>query len=171
MLEAIDVARHLLNNLVASVPNYKKPSEAALMKWARDIDRAIRIDKRTKSQLIEAIDWIHSGTGTFWISNIMSGKKLREQFDKITAQRKVSQPTVPIRTRALKEFGLGKVFFAFKDTSSDTKIHACLFGDYGSLYDYNRNKYIDKVTADKVWKYIEKNFDEIVENFKSGKVK
>ncbi len=47
-------------------------------------------------------------------------------------------------------------------------MHVCLFGDYGALYDYRGNKYIDKVKAVKVWKLIEDNFESIVTNLKKA---
>ena len=55
-------------------------------RWSKDIDLAIRIDHRTEQQLIACIDWIYSSAGSFWIPNIMSGKKLREKFDTMESQ-------------------------------------------------------------------------------------
>lgn len=168
MIEALEVAKHLSSKLSGSIDNFKQPSIAGLHGWAKDIDLAIRKDNRTKVQLIDAINWIHDGNGSFWIGNVKSGKKLRSQFDTLTAQRSSSAPRVPIRTRAREAFGIGKVFFKFKDKASGREVHVCLFGDYGSLYDYRGNKYIDKVKADKVWELIDKNFDHLVGEFNKG---
>jgi len=171
MIEAIDVAGHLSTKLSESMDNFKAPSIAGLHKWAKDIDLAIRKDNRTKSQLIDLINWIHgTSKGAFWIANIRSGKKLRDQFDTMWFQMNESKPTIPIRTRALEAFGKGNVFFRYKDTNdSGREVQVCLFGDYGALYDYMGNKYIDKEKAVKVWKHIDDNFTSIVENFKKGK--
>ncbi|HID35967.1 MAG TPA: hypothetical protein EYP39_01100 [Ghiorsea sp.] len=80
-----------------------------------------------------------------------------------------SKPTVPVRTRALEAFGKGKVFFRYKSRDNNAKeVHVCLFGDYGALYDYRGNRYLDKANSDKVWKHIDENFASIVENFKKG---
>jgi hypothetical protein len=49
--------------------------------WFTDIEKAIRIDKRSKEDLLKIIDWIYSPGGEFWKANILSGKKLREKFD------------------------------------------------------------------------------------------
>lgn len=167
MLEAIDVSTHLINKLSESIDNYKQPSIAGLHMWAKDIDLAIRLDNRTKQQLIDAINWIHDGAGSFWIGNIKSGKKLREQFDTLTAQRSPAVPKVNIRTRALEAFGQSKVFFTFKDTRDNNRaVKVCLYGKYNALYDYNRNEKISKDQADKVWDHIEKNFDAMVSSFK-----
>lgn len=167
MLEAIDVATHLSTKLSESIDNYKQPSIAGLHKWAKDIDLAIRKDDRTKSQLIEAINWIHDGAGSFWIGNIKSGKKLREQFDTLTAQRSTVAPKVNIRTRALEMFATGKVFFVFNDTQNNRSVHVCLWGDHGALYDYNRNVYVPKQEAEKMWGYIDKHFATIMSDFKA----
>ncbi len=55
--------------------------------WVKDIDLALRVDGRSKEQLIGCIDWIY-GTqrGNFWIANVLSGKKLREKFDTMRMQ-------------------------------------------------------------------------------------
>lgn len=149
--------------------NFKAPSIAGLHKWAKDIDLAIRKDGRTKSELMEVINWVHDGSGTFWIANVRSGKKLREQFDTMWFQMGESKPKIPVRDRALSEFGIGKVFFRFTDKANGGKeIHVCLFGDYCALYDYRASKYIDKVKAEKVWKHIDKNFESIVADLKKA---
>ena len=170
MIEAIEVANHLSSKLSKSMDNFKAPSTAGMHKWAKDIDLAIRKDDRTKSQLIELVDWIHgTSKGAFWIGNIRSGKKLRDQFDTMWFQMSESKPTVPVRTRALEAFGKGKVFFKYTDTADNAReVHVCLFGDYGALYDYRGNKYIEKVKADKVWKHIDDNFDRLVADFKKA---
>lgn len=77
------VADYLLFKIKHEKPNFKQPN---LQQWAADIDKAIRIDKRTKDELIGCINWIYSKQGEFWAPNIMSGKKLREKFDTMEAQ-------------------------------------------------------------------------------------
>lgn len=166
MLEAIDVASYLSSKLAKSIDNYKQPSVAGLHKWAKDIERAIRLDGRTKEQLISTINWIHDGAGSFWIGNVKSGKKLREQFDSLTAQRTPHEKKASVRIRALEEFGIGNVFFSFLDARNGNRtVKVCIFGEYNGLYDYVRNVYIPKEQADKVWALIEDKFDTIVSNF------
>lgn len=77
-----EVARHLENKILFNNPKAKTNYQA----WSEDIDRAIRIDKRTKDELIDCINWIYSDAGTFWQANILSGKKLREKYDTMFAQ-------------------------------------------------------------------------------------
>jgi len=82
-IDAIEVAK----DLHCSITNYNPSFVGDYKKWVIDIERAIRIDKRTKEQLIECICWIYStDAGDFWIPNIMSGKKLREKFDTMNMQ-------------------------------------------------------------------------------------
>ena len=79
------IANYLKNNILRVNPTFKDLNAKL---WAKDIELAIRIDKRTPEQLKECIDWIYSGKGnsSFWISNILSGKKLRQKFDTINMQ-------------------------------------------------------------------------------------
>ena len=51
MKDAIAVATLLADSLRDSIGNFKYPTEAGLLKWAKDIDLAIRLDKRTLNGL------------------------------------------------------------------------------------------------------------------------
>ncbi len=168
MLEAIEVATYLSSKLSESMDNFKAPSTAGLHSWAKDIDLAIRKDNRSANELMDVINWMHDGAGTFWVANVKSGKKLRSQFDTMWFQMGESKPKIPIRDRALEAFGLSKVFFKFKDKASGREVHVCLYGDYNALYDYRGNKYIDKAKADKVWTLIDNDFSSLVDDFKKG---
>lgn len=88
--DSLRIANYLLNNILKANPSFKVPSLEA---WARDIDKAIRIDKRSTQQLKDCIDWIYSPNGEFWQKNILSGKKLREKFDTMNMQVITKQPT------------------------------------------------------------------------------
>ena len=84
---ASDIADALLASIKTWKPDFKNPSKATLNKWAADIDRAMRIDGRKESQIYDVIKWLptHEGSNGFaWRSNVLSGKKLRDQFDKLT---------------------------------------------------------------------------------------
>ncbi len=63
-----------------------------LTKWAKDIELAIRIDKRTEDQLMRIIRWIYSDAGKFWKPHIQSGTGLRKKFETMEGQRKNSSP-------------------------------------------------------------------------------
>ena len=50
-------------------------------KWAADIDKLLRIDKRDKHEVCEVISYVV--TDDFWKSNVLSPDKLRKQYDKL----------------------------------------------------------------------------------------
>lgn len=82
-IEAEEIANYLLNKILVFNPSFKGNSA----KWHLEIEKAIRLDGRTKEQLINCINWIHtSSKGSFWIPNILSGAKLRKQFDTMNIQ-------------------------------------------------------------------------------------
>jgi len=82
--DAQEVASYLLQKIKTHQQNFKVQNFKA---WVKDIDLALRVDGRSKEQLIGCIDWIY-GTqrGNFWIANVLSGKKLREKFDTMRMQ-------------------------------------------------------------------------------------
>jgi len=86
LTDATYVAKYLYDKLLTIQPNLKSNYKT----WIKDIDLAIRVDGRTKDNLIRCIDWIYSDSknGSFWISNIKSGKKLRLQYDTMEIQAK-----------------------------------------------------------------------------------
>ena len=98
--EAIKVEDELAELLLDSICkwddthkyNHTRP---ALKTWAKDLDRAIRIDKRTREQLEWMINYLfianRDDTNGFWANNIQSGKSLRAKFDQIKNQVKTNQ--------------------------------------------------------------------------------
>lgn len=85
----IILSKRLFNLMLKNNPNAKTPNWQT---WAKNIDLAIRIDKRTANQLETIIDWCQKDS--FWCSNILSTKKLRDQFDRLTLEmsKKDKQP-------------------------------------------------------------------------------
>jgi len=82
-IDAEFIAEYLKSKILSFKPNAKPKISG----WVADIEKAIRIDGRTKQQLINCIDWIYNTEkGNFWIPNIMSGNKLREKFDTLEIQ-------------------------------------------------------------------------------------
>lgn len=89
--DAYLVSKAMADKLQSLYPERKYPD---LQKWSLHIDRLIRIDGKTKEQILYMIAWIHGGEVTgksgkvhklqmdhFWTQNILSTKKLREKFD------------------------------------------------------------------------------------------
>jgi hypothetical protein len=60
-------------------PNFKKPD---LQKWARTFDLMIRIDKRDPGHIRKVIEFCQKDS--FWMTNILSAKKLRDKYDQLT---------------------------------------------------------------------------------------
>ncbi len=58
--------------------------EKCLNRWADDIDKLIRVDKKPPDEIDRVIRFPQSDT--FWIPNIMSGKKLREKYETLKMQ-------------------------------------------------------------------------------------
>lgn len=91
--EATEVANYLAEKIISVNPKAKPKPKS----WVGDIDKAMRIDGRTKQELIGIINWIYAPAGSFWQPNIQSGKKLREKFDTLTMQSARSKQPNPQR--------------------------------------------------------------------------
>jgi hypothetical protein len=84
------------------------------MQWSADIDKLHRIDGQSWERIREVIDW--SQRDDFWHRNILSGSKLRKQFDRLgAAMKQTVKPRKPgilsiaeqrERARKLEEEGL-----------------------------------------------------------------
>ncbi len=71
----------LANNPNARVP---APSPGQLVRWCREFDLMLRVDKRAPPEIRAVIDWCQ--TDSFWRANILSPRKLREKFDTLWLQ-------------------------------------------------------------------------------------
>ncbi|WP_207707283.1 hypothetical protein [Crassaminicella thermophila] len=69
-------------------------------KWSVHIDRLIRLDGRTEDEIKKVIQWCQKDS--FWMTNILSTKKLREKFDTLFLQMN--------NERTKKGYGRGKQF-------------------------------------------------------------
>lgn len=63
-------------------PSAKEPSWAA---WSNEIRLMRTIDKRAAEEICALFQWAHDDS--FWCSNILSPKKLREKWDQLAAKR------------------------------------------------------------------------------------
>lgn len=81
--DADDLTSFFIQKLKERKADIKIPDKK---KWAQEIDRMIRIDKRDPKKIRAMIDWIHRDS--FWSTTILSTKKLREQYDQIELQAK-----------------------------------------------------------------------------------
>ncbi len=85
----------LLDNILAFNPRLLKPD---LQKWSAEVDKMLRIDKRSVEEIETLIMWVSQDT--FWKANILSTAKLREKFDqlwsKASAMQQAKKPTYSI---------------------------------------------------------------------------
>ena len=56
-------------------------NESQRQRWAKDFDLMIRRDKIDADDIAEIIDWCQNDS--FWRSNILSGKKVREKYQQL----------------------------------------------------------------------------------------
>ncbi len=88
--EAIELARLLCSEHKKLDPNYSV-KDNHVFKWAFDIEKLNRIDGRSYKDIKAVIFWVKTA-GNFWSSNIMSGKKLREQFPRLFLEMQQKTP-------------------------------------------------------------------------------
>ena len=77
----------LIDQIKRNLPNGKDVQngnrEKTIQRWASDIDKMIRLDNRPVCDIWNMIIWCHYDD--FWFKNILSGSKLRKQYDKLSA--------------------------------------------------------------------------------------
>ena len=83
----IQLAQFMISEMLKVKPDSKVPKDdvGKLQGWATDIDRMMRLDKRTPKQIAELFRWAQNDS--FWCSNIRSPQKLRKQWDTLELQR------------------------------------------------------------------------------------
>lgn len=70
----------LIGSCLKTFPNSKVPQTLAeKQKWAIEIERMKRLDGRTETDIMKALNY--AITDSFWQSNIRSAKKFREKFE------------------------------------------------------------------------------------------
>ena len=62
-------------------------NESQRQRWAKDFDLMIRRDKIDADDIAEIIDWCQNDS--FWRSNILSGKKLREKYQQLAMKMNI----------------------------------------------------------------------------------
>ena len=84
---AIELAELILTEHRKEFPDYLsgKKDRETVERWAIDIDRLIRIDKKAPENIRQVILWAKT-PGNFWFHNIESGAKLRKQYERLSGQ-------------------------------------------------------------------------------------
>lgn len=77
------LANYLYKHILKNDPKMKEPN---LYKWAETMDYILRIDERDVELVKEIIRF--ATTDDFWMSNILSPKSLRKQFQKLAIKAK-----------------------------------------------------------------------------------
>jgi len=72
------LSRRLYNHIKSRCPEYKEPN---IQKWAKDMDKILRIDKRNIKTVERIIDWCQQDN--FWHKNILSPATLLKHFDQL----------------------------------------------------------------------------------------
>jgi hypothetical protein len=82
--QARGYAQLLLEAIKKTKPDIKPPN---ISSWEKEIDRMLRIDKRSEESLKAILKWLptapRSPNGFCWADNILSAEALRAQFDKL----------------------------------------------------------------------------------------
>jgi len=74
--EEFRLSKLLMDQILIFNPRFKLPD---LQRWSVEIDKMIRIDKRSVEDIEVLILWVTQDS--FWKANILSTAKLREKFD------------------------------------------------------------------------------------------
>lgn len=86
-IKCVDI---LIDSCLKSFPNSKVPRTLLeKQKWAVEIERMKRIDGRTESDIMQALDFAIKDS--FWQTNIRSTKKFREKFETLFVQSSKKQ--------------------------------------------------------------------------------
>lgn len=84
---ALRLSSLLFEKISENDPRFKKPN---LDTWAQEIDRMIRIDKRTPEEIEALICFATSDE--FWQTNVLSPQKLRKQASRLFLQMRKAKP-------------------------------------------------------------------------------
>jgi hypothetical protein len=84
---ALELSELLLSSHRKEIPDYLsgKKDIRTIQRWAVDIEKLIRIDKKSPDKIRRVILWAKT-PGNFWFNNIQSGEKLRKHFERISGQ-------------------------------------------------------------------------------------
>lgn len=74
------LAKFLEKCIAENNPKFPQ-NESQRQRWAKDFDLMIRRDKIDADDIAEVIDWCQNDS--FWRSNILSGKKVREKYQQL----------------------------------------------------------------------------------------
>lgn len=87
MKDALLLSELLLTSHRKEIPDYLsgKDDERTIESWAVDIEKIIRLDKKSPDVIRQVIIWAKA-PDCFWFPNIQSGHKLRKHFETLYSQ-------------------------------------------------------------------------------------
>ena len=94
---ALELSELLLVSHRREFPDYLsgKKDKDTIERWAKDIEKLIRLDKKDPENIREVILWVKT-SGNFWFVNIESGAKLRNKFERLWAEMNMKKgPSAP----------------------------------------------------------------------------
>jgi hypothetical protein len=110
--DAIDLATLLLTSHRKVISDYLsgKDDKKTIESWASDIEKLIRIDKKSPETIKQVILWAKT-PDNFWFPNIQSGKKLREKYEQLFGKMKTEKGgTSPPKSDKPSLAGLKTIF-------------------------------------------------------------
>ncbi|SFX82483.1 hypothetical protein SAMN04487866_13210 [Thermoactinomyces sp. DSM 45891] len=94
------MAQYLQKQILSWKPNARTPDD--LSRWADEFRKLVELDKRTKQEIRDVIDF--TTADPFWQANILSASKLRAQFDQLQAHKaRKSQPAQVVSLKDERE--------------------------------------------------------------------
>ena len=86
--DALNLSGRLADGILRNNPNHEisdpKTRRTKVRLWAIEIEKLLRLNQKTPELVSSVIDFCQADT--FWSGNILSGSKLREKFEQLTAQ-------------------------------------------------------------------------------------
>ena len=84
------LARYLQKQILLNKPDFKKPN---LQTWADYFRKLVELDHRDKHQVALVIKWCQHDS--FWSTNILSARSLRDQYDRLSLKMQASKGSNP----------------------------------------------------------------------------
>ena len=172
--EGLRLGTKLIDMMCTLRDNFKPLT--SLEKTSEAISLMIRIDKRSESSIETIIEWLYSGTkqANFWKNNILSGKKLREQYERLMLEmdkdkfvwNKSGVSKEKLHAYLLKEFGNSKAVMQFKREGKLVRV--ALFGEHNVLADFNTGKYLSEKESNWLWDHMITNHETLFPSFIKG---
>lgn len=82
---------------------HKILNDSKMGEWAKELDAIMRIDKKTREDLLEVYDFLKKGEDKFWRETISSLSGIRKHYDKIVDKMNAEKEKKKIKPQEAKE--------------------------------------------------------------------